>query len=118
MAKLAADGGVESTKLLTAYIVSNSELTTSPETHWIVAPLIKAVISIADVFTDVGNSLLKALPIGKDLQITPADIEAMNKSAIANNQKPTKPPTPPSSKPGDEPSLSTDIRNTVNAAPD
>jgi len=118
LAKLAADGGVESTKLLTAYIVSNSELTTSPETHWIVAPLIKTVLWLADITTDLGNSVLKALPIGKDLQITPADIEAMNKSAIANNQKPTTPPTPPSSKPGDEPSLSTDIRNTVNAAPD
>ena len=118
LAKLAADGGVESTKLLTAYIVSNNELSTSPETHWLVAPLIKWVIWVADLTIDGINFVLKALPLGKDLQITPADIEAMNKSATANNQKPTKPPTPPSNKPGDEPSLSTDIRNAVNAAPD
>ena len=118
LAKLAADGGVESTKLLTAYIVSNNELSTSPETHWLAAALIKAVIGIADLNIDGINFVLKALPLGKDLQITPADIEAMNKSATANNQKPTTLPTPPSNKPGDEPSLSTDIRNTVNAAPD
>jgi hypothetical protein len=118
LAKLLADGGAEYTKLLAAYIISDNELKSSPEDHWLVAPLIKAVVLLADITTDLGNSVLKALPIGKYIQINPADIDAMNKSATDNNQKPTKPPTPPSSKPGDEPSLSTDIRNTVNAAPD
>ena len=118
LAKLLANGGAEYTKLLAAYIISDGELTSSPEDHWLVAPLIKTVVLLADVTTDLGNSVLKALPIGKYIQINPADIEAMNKSATANNQKPTTPPTPPSDKPGDEPSLSTDIRNAVNAAPD